>query len=170
MPSIHHRCVAAAVLLASAALGCKSGLQYDDCDATPLTTPWTELEVPVAGGRVCKSTSSSLTAQFLAGTVAELKAKNESALLSKGFTLIECQKELDRHRTKTERSTCRYVAGQKEVIVTLVWTRMKSDAREILSADYGYEDNTGTAWTLKPSIWGSRGDVFSPLPSASHSN
>jgi hypothetical protein len=75
------------------AAGCGKKQRYaPTCQkAAELTAPWTEMNLPVSEGRVCKSEAKRLEVEFLKGTREERFAAFEAAVQAAGFEKKECK-------------------------------------------------------------------------------
>jgi hypothetical protein len=78
-------------IVVAAGAGCKRQRYSPSCKSNhALVAPWSEFQLPVSDGRVCKSEPRNIEVQFLSGDVEERFAAFEQQILAAGFTKHEC--------------------------------------------------------------------------------
>lgn len=108
--------LAPVLALALALTGCKTKSRYSpSCKSgVALTTPWTELALPIDEGRVCASDAKRAEMQYLTKHRPEWEKAYEDALVKAGYAKDKC----------TDQSCSFTKAGDKlnvQVIETKSW-------------------------------------------------
>ena len=77
-----------------------------------LTSPWRALELPIAGGRVCNSTSSRAEVQYVTKHKSHYETSYDEALTAAGYVKDRCSD-----------LSCTYKNGSDKVTVQVIETR-----------------------------------------------
>jgi hypothetical protein len=105
-PAMDRSLLLATVVLVAVLLACGKKETYSPtCKTnTPMTMPWTGMNLPVSEGRVCSSTSNRLEVQFTKGTRDQWFGAFETAVTSVGFSKKNCMSQ-----------SCSYERGKERV-------------------------------------------------------
>jgi hypothetical protein len=96
------------------ALGCRKPNYGPGCDAAvALVSPFAEMGLPVAEGRVCKSEAKVTEVRYLSGAKADYEASFEQGLTGAGYAKEKCR-EL----------ACDFKKGDQKVTVQVMESKL----------------------------------------------
>jgi hypothetical protein len=116
-----HRIAIALALVSITAAGCSKKKDYPaGCTkAVPLVAPWTEMNLPIAGGRVCEADDKHARIDFLSTDTAGRKKAFEDHLLGLGYTKADCMAEACNYVKDTDKTRLNVLGGGKMHWVTV---------------------------------------------------